>query len=298
MRSPFRCTLLAVGASAALVLPGCGASGAETAGALDRAFDKTVDSAQVSLDLEARVRGVAELEDPMRLRASGPYVNNGPNELPSFDWKIDADGRGMGFSARAISSGENAWLEVLGTPYEIGEDQVAELERSQGERSGGGDVLESLGVDPADWFVDPSDEGVEDVAGVPTTHVSARLDVERFLTDMDRVAERMRPAADRLTPAQRQALVEAVKEPEVDVWVGEDDIVRRLEADLEFDVPEDQRAQAEGLESGTVSFKLELADVGGRQVISEPKNARPLEELFGARGSGEAHSLPGFYFGA
>lgn len=280
------------------MLPGCGTDGTQTAGALERAFDKTVDSAQVSLDLEARVRGVAELEDPMRLRASGPYVNNGPGELPSLNWKIDADGRGMGFSARAISSGDNAWLEVLGTPYEIGEEPLAELERSHARRSGGGDVLEALGVDPADWFVDPSDEGGEDVAGVPTTHVSARLDVERFLTDMDRVAERMQPGADRITPAQRQALVQAVKEPAVDVWVGDDDIVRRLEAEVDFDVPEDQRAKADGLESGTISFKLELADVGRRQVIREPKDARPIEELFGAGGNGKTQRLPGFAIGA
>lgn len=290
MRS-LRPVIAAAGIAASLALTACSGDDRDTAATLDRAFSQPVQTADVTLDLRARVRGSRELEDPMRLRARGPFVSGGSSEIPSVDWDVTLDGRGTGFSARAVSNGDNAWVEVLGTAYEVGEDAVARvnrrLERQEHDRRG----LEELGLNPRRWLVDPREDGDEEVAGVDTTHFSARLDVARFLDDVEAAAVRAgRPEkAGKLTPEERRQIVDAVDDAGFDVWVGkDDDVIRRLTAELEFDVPEKARGRHHGVESGEMSFLLELADVGGdqEQRIRVPRGARPIEELLEALGSG------------
>ena len=78
-------------------------------------------------------------------------------------------------------------------------------------------------------------------------------------------------------------------DPTFDVWVGkDDDVIRRITAELDFNVPEDARARYGGVESGEVSFRLELADVGGDQAqrIRVPREARPIHELLDRLGHG------------
>jgi hypothetical protein len=287
----------AAGIAASLALTGCGSDSAGSAETLDRAFSIPVESADVTLDIRARLRGSPELEDPMRLRAQGPYVSGGGSKIPSFDWNVTVDGRGMGFSARAISNGDNAWIEVLGTAYEVGEEAVARANRhvERHHREGGGPGGE-VGLDPRRWVVDSREEGDEEVGGVQTTHISGALDVARFLDDVEQAAERSgRPhKGGELTPEERQKIIDAVANPTFDVWVGKDDnVIRRLTAEVSFDVPDADRARAKGVESGEVSLLLELADVGGdqRQRITIPRDARPIDELLDRIG-GPGHGMP------
>ena len=71
-----------------------------------------------------------------------------------------------------------------------------------------------------------------------------------------------------------------MKNPRFDVYVGKDDnIIRRLSADISFEVPQTQQAQLGGLTSGTLSFSIEFADVGKPQTITAPTSSKPLSEL-------------------
>jgi hypothetical protein len=122
--------------------------------------------------------------------------------------------------------------------------------------------------------------------------------VARFLEDMDRVAEHMGPPGEgkRLTAEKRRLIVEAVDAARFDVWAGtEDGVIRRLTAELEFDVPDEARERADGVESGEVSLLVELADVGGDQAarIRAPASARPIEELLDEFERGGGPMRPG-----
>ena len=87
-------------------------------------------------------------------------------------------------------------------------------------------------------------------------------------------------------------VADVVHDPTFNVYVGEDDdIIRRLSGKLEFDVPEATQASLGGIQSGSIEFKVEFADVNGDQQIEAPAHARSLSSL--TRSLGGSGALPG-----
>jgi hypothetical protein len=277
----------AIAAAAALAVGGCGGGG-DDAGAkrlLDQAFRQPIQSARVTVDLTIEVKGIEELKDPIRLKLTGPYQSGGEKRIPSFDWDVALSGGGQSISAGFLSTGRNVFVGFQGTHYELGEERVGQFNEQIGSR-GRGSSLRQFGVDPTAWLSDARDEGSETVAGVDTTHVSAKVDVGRMLADLNKLVERAgssvtgAPPPAQLTPEQRQQIEEVVEDPRFDVYVGKaDKKIRRLSADLELSVPEEDRERVQGLEGGTIELTVVLAEVGKPQRVEAPRRARPLEEL-------------------
>ena len=66
-------------------------------------------------------------------------------------------------------------------------------------------------------------------------------------------------------------------------WTAQDDrTIRKLTVRVAFDVPEDVRSRADGLRSGTLDVTLTLTDVGKNQLITAPKDAKPIADAAGA----------------
>lgn len=276
--------LLLVGA---LALASCGEDSSEDAKAtLDKAFSTSIGSADVNLDIEVKLDGVEQLKDPIRVKLTGPYKSNGGKKLPSFDWDLSVQGGGQTFSAGAVSSGDNAWVVFQGQAYEVGEELVgqANAQLAQGGKSQGKSFAD-FGIDPRSWLKDPEEEGDEDVAGVKTTHISSGLDVGKLLEDINKAIGQAGSrlggqTPPKLTDEQKKKVEEVIKDPSFDVYVGKDDSrVRRLSGRLDFTVPEKDRAAANGLEGGSLSFEIEFANVGSPKAIEAPANAKPLAEL-------------------
>jgi hypothetical protein len=274
------------------LLAGCG-GGDDTESVtdlLDRAFEASIGSADVTLDIEVELEGVDELEDPIQIALTGPYETGEEGTIPRVDWDITVSAQNQSFNASLTSTGDRAFIGFQGTEYEVGQETVEALNRqlaasaeAEGERE-----LSDFGVSAREWVVDAEEDGDEEVAGVETTHVSGKLDVTRVLEDLNKVVEEAaklggqlgQPAPPTLTDDQKDQIEEVVDDPEFDAYVGnDDDILRRLSADLEFDVPEDSREQVGGLEGGRISFSIEFADVGSAQSIEAPEGARPISEL-------------------
>jgi hypothetical protein len=282
---------LAVLASA---LSACGgSSGSDVKSVLDKAFSTPVKSANVSLDATLTLNGVKQLNGPVKLSLQGPYESGGNQTIPKVDWSIAASAAGQNFTAGFVSTGDNAFVKFQGQSYEIGAQAVAlinqQIKQAAGSKKKG---LAQFGIDPRNWLKDAKNEGTSKVAGVDTTHVSATLDVGRFLDDVSALVGKAGGTlpgagkAPQLTPKQKQQIQQVVKNPHFDVYVGKgDNIVRRLSADLSFDVPQAQQARLSGLSSGTLSFSVEFASVGQPQTIAAPTGARPISELTSKLGS-------------
>ncbi len=270
----------------------CGGGSEEEAQALlDKAFSTPVGSASVALDMKISGEGSPQLEDPVQVKLNGPYKNNGAKKLPSFDWDLSIGAGGQSFSAGVASTGDNAFVDFQGTPYEVGEDAISQLNAQLEQQSGTeqDQSLKTLGIDPSSWVRDPKTEGDEEIAGADTTHVTGSVDVARLLEDLNTAGKRAGEAsgaqATEIPEEQRKQITDAVKDPKFDIYVGkDDDILRRLSVDLGFEVPEDQRDAADGLESGNVAFSVELSDIGGDQEIKAPADAKPIADLLGQFG--------------
>lgn len=277
---------LLIAAAAATGLVACGGDDEDALALLERAFEQPIGSAVVTVDVEVGIEGVEALSEPIRLQVTGPYRSGGDAALPAFDWDVSFAGGGQTITGGLVSTSDNLFVSFGGTAYEVGEKSVArfngELESEEG---GEESSLAQFGIDPAGWLREATDEGDETVAGVETTHIKAEVDVPRLLDDLDTLVDRAGGAvsggaAPKLTDEQRQQVAEAVSAPVLDVYVGkDDDIVRRLAASLELDVPESSRADVGGIEGGRITVSVEFADVGRDVTVEAPADAKPIEEL-------------------
>lgn len=275
--------LAAVGASA------CGGADERRSGALlERALARPVASADVTFELTVDAEGAPGLEEPLRLRMTGPYRGGSGRRLPSFDWDLAFSGAGQNVSAGLVSTGDNAFVTFLGNAYEVGERRVARKNRSlaRAARSRPRGSFEDLGLDPRGWIGRVVDEGSDDVAGTETSHLSGQVDVARMLADLGQAkARRGRgPSA-----ADRRRLADGVTDNRFDVWVATgDETIRRLTGEVELAAPKGRRHVPGGegplralaqAERARIELSIELANVGGNQRIQAPANARPLREL-------------------
>src|SRR3954467_7998649 len=256
--------VLAVSILSLALVAGCGDSGgggsSEDARALiDKAFQQSIGSADMTLNIEAKVSGVAQLSQPINLKVAGPYQSNGKGKLPSFNWQVSVSGGGQAFSGGIISTGDNAFVNFQGTNYEVGADKVAQVNQS----SGPGRSLKDYGIDPQAWVKDPTEEGTENVNGVDTTHVKAGIDVGRMFSDFNKTIQKagsMSAAApQQLTPDTIKKIEEVVQNPKFDIYVGkDDDKIRRLSVSVDFQIPADQRSKFQGAEGGTLNFSIDF----------------------------------------
>jgi hypothetical protein len=261
--------------------------------------NKKVDSGKLNLALSAKLKGSGATaqspNEPVTIKVRGPFQSRGETQLPELDLQLSAAGSGQDFSAGAISTGDQGFISYQGKDYSVPDNVFAQYKRNfaqQQKKDRSSDNLDigALGIDPEKWLDNPKNEGDEDIEGVKTTHVSAGVNLPALLDDVNDLLKRTDQLG--LTKTQRQQLPaqlssstkkqiqDAVKEAKVDVFTGKDDkTLRRLELSVSFDVPEQLKTQAQGVEGGDVGLTLELADLNQKQDISAPASARPWSEL-------------------
>jgi hypothetical protein len=303
LRRRLAALLLVPAAVAAPALAGCG-GGDESGGVedvehvLDVAFKQPVRSADVTINAQLAANGVESLRRPLRILASGPYSEN-RGRLPSFDidLKIGAEGAGQTVSTGRLSTGDRTYVKFEDTFYELPRAEVEranrEIRRDRTRRS----ALRGLGLDPRPWLLEARTRGEARVAGADTIHISGTLDTRELLRDLNRFVARASntlgaTAGDAPAPLRESdldKLAAVIRNPSFDVYVGKRDrIIRRLAANLRFDVPERDRESLGGLEGGTIKFSVEFADVNGDQRVEAPARARPLADLTSQLGSAGA----------
>jgi hypothetical protein len=274
------------------IVAGCGGGGGSSEDAkatIDKAFSTPIKSANLALALEANVDGLAQLQGPVTVKLSGPFQSNGKGKLPSLDWDASFSGAGQSVSGGFLSTGDQLFVNFQNQDYEVPKAQVDQINQQLATQSGQNKTLADYGIDPKNWVTDASDEGDESVNGADTTHVSATVDVEKMLTDLNKTIEQAGAMggtpAQQLTPQQISQIKDVVKDPKMDVYVSkDDDTLRRLNVEISFEIPQDQQAQLQGATGGSIKLSLDFSDVGQPQTIQAPANAKPLNQLQGALG--------------
>ncbi|MFL5825629.1 MAG: hypothetical protein ACJ76V_03805 [Thermoleophilaceae bacterium] len=291
--------LLAVAAGAlALGLAACGSGGSSSSAkqTLDKAFSTPIKSADLSMDLQVKLDGSQQLSGPIQLRVTGPYHSNGQKQLPEMDLQASVSAGGTTVPFGFTTTTKNVWVSVQNQAYELGAQATAQINQQlqQQQKSGQGKTpLSQLGIDPLSWVKDAKEESDANVAGTSTKHVSGKLDVSKMLDDLNKAVKKA-PAGlggtqkpQPLTDKQRAEVQKVVKDPRIDVYVAKsDNTLRRIAANLQLNVPENQRSQVGGIKGGTVAFSLEFANVGNAKAVSPPKHARPLADLTSQLGGG------------
>jgi len=289
--------------AAALLFVACGSGGdksGESAGAvLDEATLQGVDSARLDLSLGLTAKG--EEGGNLDVSLSGPFQSEGQGSLPDLDLTAKAKGSVNGddvdFEGGFVLLQNSAYVNYEGTEYEVDpttfgyvESTLREAQREAGAETGSEGAAacqEEFGkLNVASFFEGGANEGSAEVDGTATTKVSGDLDVAGAI---DTVLEAAKSPACRAQlaiagPLPSDAEVEkakdevsgSLKNARADVYVGDDDIVREIAAQLTIE----PKSSGKGPRSVTIDLELKLSGVNEEQRIVPPKNTKPLSKLF------------------
>jgi hypothetical protein len=294
--------LLALAATA-LVLAACGGSGggdssgssADAETLLRQTFtgSHAIRSGKADVQLRLLIGGDPSIRGPIQVSITGPFQSAGTDRLPKFDLALDAGAQGQSLKAGLTSTSDRLFVKFGGTAYEAPAQLVQQLEQSYRRAQGQGSSqqrmsLKSLGIDPLSWLQDPSVVGSDTIGGAATDHISAKVDTNALLDDVDKLLARLHaqglpgaPGAQipsRIPADTRAQIVQAVKRATVDVWSGKDDhTLRRLTLALGVVPPKGSG----GPRSLDITLSIELTDLNQPQTITAPATTRPLSELLG-----------------
>ncbi len=234
----------------ALVVAGCGGSDSEVSSSTDvnelltKTFtgSKKVESGNLDLSIEiAAEGGESQLEGPVNVSLSGPFQTQDGGKLPEFKLEAAFEGAGQSIKAGATSTGDKGYVSFQGTDYVV-DDQVfrqfkAGFEQAQKQGSEQDQSFASLGMDPRKWLTSPKNEGDAKVGDEDTIKITGGIDVAKLLDDVNNALGKASSLGlqgagqvpEKLTEAQKRQVIEAVKDPRVEIYTGkEDTILRRL----------------------------------------------------------------------
>lgn len=267
---------------------------------------KVIDSATLegvesgNLDLSLGVNADGDEGGNLDLSLSGPFQNEGKGKLPQVDLAVSAKGafgdESVDFEGGLTLLKDKAFVEYDGTEYEVDATTFGFIKGAieEAEQQGGAgspaDVTAcqeaATGLEVGDFVDNLETTGSADVDGTDTTEVSGDLNVDGAIEAIVKLTEdpacsSQLEAAGSLPldeiEAAKGEIDEALKNAHVEVYVGDDNIVRKLVAELSIEAPE---GEAEGVSSVDVDFELTLSGVNEEQTFEAPSGAKPLTELF------------------
>jgi hypothetical protein len=270
------CVLLAL--LAALSLAACGGGDTKSGRKLVKETfgnAQKVKSGNLDVKLDVNAEGVKGLDKPVTVTFGGPFERPDTG-APHYAFDLTASAQGQSFVAGAVSTGKQGFVSVQKTNYVLPPAQYKRLNDSYKSVSG---ITQPKATGNGDlpWLEKPKNKGDETVAGAETIHVSAGVDVQRLLDDLEK---RQGGQGQKLTDAEKKQVVDAVKNPRFDFWTGKDDkVLRRVLVTFRLDVPEAERSRFQGLSSVAVKLDNTLSDLNEPQTITAPPSARPVAEL-------------------
>lgn len=292
VRRPLSRPLAAALAAGCLVLAGAGCGGdddqadATPKTLLSEAAAKKIDSAEVRLRTDADIPGFPILGSRIAITGSGPFVANGPDALPTFDWRVLMRAGGQSFPARVSGVDGNVYVEFMGQFYEADEALIDRLGLKVGAAKQKAVSLAELGLDPDKWLTRVKVADGEEIGGDSTRLVTgtvvkeAVIDNLLAIVDTDKLAEAGGELGDlpELDDETTGNVADAVDAAKVEVNVDDDGYPRRVYAKLDFTVPKSVKDTS--IDDGTIVFELVLEQIGDVTVdVTPPFDPDPLSSL-------------------
>lgn len=247
------------------------------------------------LDLSLDVNAEGDEGGNIEINLSGPFEAGAKGELPQLDMTAEVKGSAQGddidFNGGLTFLTDRGFVNYEGTEYEVDPTTFgivkATIEQSQqqeGPESGDITACQKAaeGIKFSQFADNLKEEGDADVEGTSTTKVSGDLNVSGAIDALIQLTEdpacsSQLEAAGPLPLSELEEakgeLSKAIKKAHVDLYVGDDDIVRKVAAELTVQPPE---AVGEKVE---LALELTLSGVNEEQSFSAPANAKPLEGL-------------------
>jgi hypothetical protein len=284
-------------------LAACGGSsdrsGEDPQAVIDSATLRGIDSGDLDLSLGVTAEG--KEGGNVDVSVSGPFQAGAKGKLPQLGVKAkvsgDVNGENVDFQGGLTLLPNNGYVEYEGTEYEIDPTtfSIVESALEEAQQKGGaeGEPATVTGCQEAaadlevgDFVEGLKNEGSADVGGTSATKISGDLNVAGAIDTLVELAESPAckaqlgvagplPSKSEIDKAKGE-VTESLKAAHVDVYVGDDDIVREVAAQLAIE----PKHGGSGPKSVEIDFDLKLTGVNEEQEISAPGKSKPLSDLF------------------
>ncbi len=237
--------------------------------------DRSLRSGKMVMMVSAEVPSGASVKaGTYSYTVSGRFDSRAAGSLPQHAFDYVYQGPSGTQKASATSNAADVFVAAgNGISYAL-PDTIVDAARENPKSSA---VLGLFAVDPARWVARPGirGPGPADDAGADTTEVSGKVDVAALIdaVDVGASAEQRRehgpnPDRDLVTAAQKGALTEMLRDPSVQLTVGDRDGIMR-----HMILTSDVTPQASGLPA-VRSFRIEfwVSQVNQPQTITIPAN--------------------------
>ncbi|HEY5708826.1 MAG TPA: hypothetical protein VIS51_05485 [Solirubrobacterales bacterium] len=277
----------------ALAISACGGGSSGAQDIVDEATLKGIESGKLDLSLGIDTEGGDGGQVDVDL--SGPFEVEEGERAPELDLtaavKGTVGGEKVDFEGGIVLTGANdAYVDFEGTDYKVDATTYGYGQSILGESEEVSACQEAVSERQLSELIeDPAEEGTVDVGGTSTTKVSGDVDAEAALDALHEMNE------DALCSEQLKAVPgfgaqlaqieessvkaeDTIKDAHLVLYVGDDHIVRRLQAQVTVKPPEGSAPP--GAESVSFDIDLTLTKVNEPQTISAPKSSKPLNALF------------------
>ena len=230
---------------------------------LASAFTTEVKSAAFDAKLTFRSEGEKNV-----IQATGAFEDNGPTAMPEVEVQVRVDLASMNLDERGgfVTTGERAWFTRGGAAYAVPQRVWGELVKARKGESQQTAETPELNVDPSNWVKNVKNEGTEQVGGVDATHLSAQVDSAKAITQVVKAMGEAGGTAVPLRGAEARIRRAGLSDADLDVWVGEDKVLRRLT--LSLSGPGDGGRVVNG------ELDLQLSGVNEPQAVARPAKVK------------------------
>lgn len=285
-----------VALSAALAACG-GSSSDDPQTVVEEATLKGVESGKLNLAADFNVQG--KKGGKVDVAVSGPFQSESEAEYPELDLAFSSKGslggKDLNRQGGITLLGNKAYVAYEGTEYEV-DSTTFNFVKSMLKQQGGGQgksseiaaCQEAAGeLELSDFVENLKGDGGADVGGTSTTKVSGDLDATSAIEAVSTLIEDPKcseqlsaagplPSAAELDEA-KSTVKDSLKSAHVDLYVGDDHIVRRIVAQATIEPPKSSKSGAKRVE---VDLDLTLTGVNEEQTIAAPAKSKPLSDLF------------------
>ena len=206
------------------------------------------------------------------IKTSGAFELGGAKEMPKVDVQLSVRVASMKLneSGGFVTTGDRAWFTRGDTGYAVPQDAWTKIVKARESGAAPSEESPDRGVDPSSWVSNVKSEGTERMDGVEVTHISADVDSAKAITEVFKAMAQTGDTPSPLPNAERRLRTGGLSDARLQVWVGDDKIMRR--ASLELSAPGDGRRRVDA------ALNLELSGVNKPQDITRPakvKNGLP-----------------------
>jgi hypothetical protein len=198
------------------------------------------------------------------LKTSGVFEDRGPKEMPVVDIQVnvDAESANLDLEGGFGTSGDKAWFTRGDSAYAVPQDAWDKIVEARESGAGAGQDSPELNLEPSGWLRKVTSEDGGDVDGVETTHLSADVDAAAAIAQIAQAMADAGQLAASPLPDAAQRLGGLLSDAELEVWVGKDEIIRRLTFELS--------GKGDANRPVDLDLRFELSGVNEPQFVSAP----------------------------